>query len=262
MAIFKSGRPSILWKIKNRARRLGLIKQIGSQAEVLTIPIDACRHYCAFRYGSNSFNPYENYIVGLSQGISKFVLKAQFEEFLRFYRPRDFGAVYGLKFSKPIPLWCFPWHAGGPMNPRQGWPDALDDVPDIITHFCERGIRRSRVEEEYFWMERALNTISARGYQPEAMGYITVSEFRGTDRSVYLVTDGNHRLSALVALGHRQVVVKRDTWACVSLADCNTWPQVQLGRYTCQDATALFDIYVKGVDGFVRAPCPAPILDE
>lgn len=229
--------------------------------ETIIIPINQCRHYCGFRYGSDSFNPYENYILALNGGAPLKVIRERFEDFLRFYRPRSFGDVFGLRLPLHIPLWVYPWEHGNQFRSDQGWMKELDQVPDIITHFCELGIKRSRIEEEYTWLERAHKVISTRGYQPEIYGYITVFELKDTDQSIYIVKDGNHRLSTLVALGHNQVCVKRISAECVDREQCRSWPQVVNGNYLLEDALAIFDIYLKGVDGFIRSKIPAMIQE-
>jgi hypothetical protein len=239
-----------------RLRRLIDRPQPGP--ELLTIPIDRCRHYNGYKYGSSAFNPYENYIVGLHRGEDRGVLRRQFEDFLLHFRPRHFGELLRVPLSNRVPLWVYPWHASAGTHPNGGWHETADSVVDIITHFSEQGIQRSKIQGEYFWLERAYDTIATMGYQPRRFSYISVFELRDHDGSVYVVKDGNHRLSSMAAFGHTDVVAAREEVFDLSAHD--RWPQVASGLYSPADAHALVRAYFRGVDGFTRATKSAAIL--
>lgn len=240
-----------------------LTRTLGWQdADMVTVPINRCRHYCAFKYGSGTFNPYENYVVGLHQGQSLDDLRQRFEDFLMYFRPRGFGEMFNIELSRHIPLWIYPWHRGQEFSLDNGWLSDLDKVPDIITHFCEQGIKRSRIEEEYFWLERAYATISAHGYQPYSNSFAEAFELKNEGESVFIITDGNHRISALAALGYQEVKIKLSRRAQVNGKNYKEWPQVRLGTYSEQDALDIFNVYFVGVDGFRRSSQPARILEQ
>jgi hypothetical protein len=226
------------------------------------VPISQCRHYCAFKYGSESFNPYENYIIGLHKGVPIVELRRTFEDFLMYYRPHNFGEVFGIELSRQVPLWVYPWQHDQNFNLKKGWPINLNEVPDIITHFCEQGIKRSRIEEEYFWLERAYTTILRHGYQPSDNSFIEAFELNTENESVFILTDGNHRVSALTALGHKEVMIKVTRSIRWNSETHKKWPQVRLGIYSEQDARKLLKVYFVGIDGFNRANRPAKILEE
>jgi hypothetical protein len=249
-----------LRSIKGRIRRL-IDGPREPRLRVLSIPIDRCRHYNGYRYGASAFNPYENYIVGMQQGVDRAALRARFEDFLLHFRPRDLGELLQVPLSRPVPMWVHPWDARAPIRPHGGWLETAASVEDIITHFSEQGIERSKIAGEYFWLERAFDTIGRMGYQPERFSYINVLELRDGGESVYIVKDGNHRLSSLVAFGHTHVVVSLDLNETVDVAKCARWPHVLSGLYSADDARALARVYFRGVDGFPRSAVPASILD-
>lgn len=235
---------------------------VQQNASIVTVPISQCRHYCAFKYASGSFNPYENYVVGLHKGTPLSELRQRFEDFLMYYRPRNFGEVFDIQLSRHVPLWVYPWNLGRSFNPNNGWLNDLDEVPDIVTHFCEQGIKRSRIEEEYFWLERAYATVSTQGYQPYNGSFIEAREFAKGNERVYLIADGNHRISALAALGHEEVMIKVSKSLRWDGKNHRKWPQVRLGTYSEQDAIELFNVYFVGVSGFRRSNQPARIVEE
>jgi len=250
-----------LRSIKGRIRRL-IDGPREPRLRLVSIPIDRCRHYNGYKYGSSAFNPYENYIVGLQQGVDRGVLRERFEDFLQYFRPRDLGALLQVPLSRPVPMWAYPWDDKAPIRPHGGWLETAASVEDIITHFSEQGIQRSKIAGEYFWLERAFDTIRQTGYQPERFSYINVLELRDGSESVYIVKDGNHRLSSLVAFGHTQVVVSLDLNETVDLGKCARWPRVVSGLYSAADARALARAYFNGIGDFPRAAAPAVILEE
>jgi len=257
MTVVTSG----LRSIKGRIRRL-IVRDQKPRTDLLTVPIERCRHYNGYKYGSSAFNPYENYIVGLHRGVDRAVLRDRFEDFLLHFRPRDLGELLQVPLAHKVPMWVYPWDANAPVRPNGGWVDKVTDVPDIITHFCEEGVRRSKITGEYFWLERAYDTIATMGYQPRRFSYITVFELRDGAQSVFIVKDGNHRLGSLAAFGHTHVLVERDRRNIIDVSHHARWPHVISGRYSPGDAVALFRTYFRGVDDFARAAVPATLLDD
>lgn len=256
MTVVTSG----LRSIKGRIRRL-IDRPRDARSQLVSVPIDRCRHYNGYKYGSSAFNPYENYIVGLHLGLDREVLRDRFEDFLRYFRPRDFGDLLQVPLSNSVPLWAYPWDADATIRPNGGWLDNVEDVPDIITHFSEQGIQRSKIEGEYVWLEGAYKTIATMGYQPRRFSYITVFELRDHDGSVFIVKDGNHRLSSLVAFGHTHVLVARDERETIDLSTHARWPHVVSGLYSAAEALALSRAYFRGVGDFPRSTSAATILD-
>lgn len=228
----------------------------------ITVPISRCRHFCAFRYGSRTFNPYENYLVGLHQGVPRGELQQRFEDFIRYFRPRTFGEVFDIELSRRVPLWLYPWSVAECTDPDRGWLAEPDEVPDIITHFCEKGVLRSRIAEEYRWLEGAYESISKRGYRPRENSYVEAFELNNGNESVYVLTDGNHRVSALAALGHRDVMIKITQSVRWNGGSYLRWPRVRDGTYREKDAMALCAVYFAGVNGFRRSSRPAVFLAE
>ena len=198
----------------------------------------------------------------MHRGLDREILRDRFEDFLRHFRPRDFGELLQVPLSNTVPMWVYPWDANATIRPNGGWLDDVDGVVDIITHFCDRGIQRSKIDGEYFWLERAYNTIATMGYQPRRFSYIDVFEVRDRDQSVFIVKDGNHRLSSLVAFGHTHVLVASDENETVDVSRRARWPHVRSGLYSPADAHAVCRAYFEGVDDFPRAAVPATILDE
>ena len=233
---------------------------------IRSVLLSNCVHYCAFRYGRNEYNPYETYIRSIAEGGGPKLAQARFIEFLQHYRPSDLGEALGCgdELTRKYPLWNFPWDEITParFNLQAGWCDDPDDSPDIITHFSTRGISRHRIEEEFFWLERAWRSIKLRGYRPmRYRSFVRVRTFRRADGTeAHLVLEGNHRVAAMSALGCRSVRVYQASGTTVSEAKCDRWPGVANGYFTRNDALSIFDAYFKGNTNYRTAVSPGAII--
>lgn len=228
----------------------------------VVVPVDRCVHYCAFRYGHGEPHPYERYALALARGEDLAAARAAFADFLRHYRPRDFGAALGVTLSRAYALWDFPWVRGGPE--RAAWVDDPDDAPDIITHFSERGILRFRLEQEFFWAERLHYSLRRFGFQPErADRPIEVRTLLAADGATsHLLLDGNHRLAALVARGAKEVPVRQLARQVVRETELAAWPRVADGTYAPEDARRIFRAYFAGNSTPRTTEVPAPMIPD
>jgi hypothetical protein len=230
------------------------------------VPVGSCVHYGAFRYGRGEFNPYENYVVALAHGEPMNVARERFVDFLRYYRPRHFGEALGISLSREYPLWHYPWLPERRDLPAatKGWAEAPNDVPDILTHFSARGILRARIEEEFLWLERAFYSIREHGYHPDRFaGHIEARKLVAANKEArYLIMDGNHRLSALAALGHATVVVRYRWRMTVQEHALARWPQILDGGYLPEDARRVFQAYFEGNRHPRTTAVAAPVLES
>jgi len=237
-----------------------LQKQTG-RPSTIQIPLRNCVHYCAFRYGRQEINPYENYQIDLCAGIPVIEARRRFIQFLRSYRPHHLGEALGISTTRPYALWVYPWDSEAPGDWNHcGWLEKPEDIPDILTHFCHTGIQSMRIDEEFVWLEKSLSSIKQNGYLPEKFGPARVLELRRRDGAVaYLLLDGNHRAGALVALGCRETLIAhRERIVCENEVD--NWPGVRNGWMTHEDAIAVFNAYFTGNDQWTRSLEPADIL--
>jgi hypothetical protein len=230
----------------------------------IEVPIENCVHFCGFRYGHGDYNPYESYATGLHSGESLDNLRHQFIDFLQHYRPRNMGQALGISLSKHYPLWLYPWKRfpKAKFALSNGWLEDPSQPPDILTHFSDRGILRWRIEEELRWMEHAYVSIKKEGYNPRLhRSYVTVRELRRKDRrGVFLLLDGNHRVSAMSALSFRSVLCKRLCFDIVHEERIESWFGVRKGYYTREDALSIFGAYFTGNHNYRTDSIPAPIL--
>jgi hypothetical protein len=238
--------------------RSWLADRFGSKQ--LNIRIEDCRHYCGFRYAAGSLNPYEAYVAGLHAGREPEELRSQFDDFLVHFRPQSFGELLQIPLPDRIPFWRYPWHEETTVP--SGWIEDVEAVPDILTYYSPAGIKRSKLDEEYSWLEQAYASITTNGYLPERYAFIDVFELKDSGRSVFIVKDGNHRLSVLSVLGIRDVQVKRRRRAVADLSQIASWPQVVSGLYSPEEAEALFRAYFRGVNDPKRSDQPATILER
>lgn len=225
------------------------------------MPIARCVHYGAFRYGHREPHPYESYARLLVCNRDRRSARAGLIEFLQHYRPRSFGEAIGVSLEGRHGLWHFPWLKHRPLD--NGWFDDPLGYPDIITQFCPEGILWFRIEQEFFWLERAVYSIRRNGYKPGGIDGVMGWRFLRTDGTeTFLVLDGNHRVSALAALGHETVeliYLPRDT---VSEQQAACWPQVVAGVFSEADARCVFNAYFSGNPRWRTTDVAAPLLER
>ena len=239
------------WRVRARLRLFG---------RRVTVPIARCVHFGGFRYGLGEPHPYETYVLRAQEGRGA-EARAWLVEFLQHYRPGTLAEALGVQLDRNYDLWQFPWMRDRP--PTNGWlPDPFQ-IPDIITHFSNEGVLWFRIEQEFFWLERALYSIRRYGYKPVNERGIIAWRFLRVDGSeAFLILDGNHRLSALAALGHETVelsYVSRDT---VNERDAARWPQVKANVFTTADAIRVFHAYFDGNRNWRTTSTPAPLLER
>lgn len=255
-------RSNAIIQVLNSNLRTFLFKPRFRQFE---ITIEQCVHYCGFRYGVDEYNPYESYLIDLKNHVPLSFARQRFIEFLLYYRPRHMGEALGMiDLSKAYPLWIYPWQRFDPKasDTQKGWCATSNSCPDILTHFCEAGILSFRIDEEFVWLERALHSVSENGYQPEQnKSYVRIRQFCRLDgKSAYLLLDGNHRISAMSALGYKTVEVQQKSTDVVYESGCDDWHGVQKGFYSREDALRIFNVYFEGNHNYRTATSPAQII--
>ena len=229
----------------------------------LEIPLASCVRHTGFRFGCQEFNPLENRAHALHRGGSLHGSRRKFVEFLRHYRPRGMAEALGIELREHCPLWAYPWWKipADRLSPGYGWFENPEDGPDIITHFSEAGILAHRIDQEFFWQEQAVWMIGKHGYRSDRYSYIEVCELRRPGHPpAFIVLDGNHRISALSALGHESVRVLRDRALVVHEDRLADWPGVRSGRVRPDDAHAIFMAYFRGNSRWRTTEVPARII--
>lgn len=230
-----------------------------------TVELGSCVHFGGFRYGRGDYNPYETYLHMLAHGTEVAAARARFVEFLQHYRPRHLGEALGVELRRAYPLWQYPWSRTEVQTAAgvAGWFHDPDDCPDILTHFSLRGIPHSRIEEEFAWLEGSLASVRRHGFQPRAFRSSILSRrlIRADGRVAYLIHDGNHRLSALSALGVAQLRLTYVPMATVNEARLAQWPLVRRGRVDAEDARRVLAVYFDGNHAFRTQESPAPVIE-
>lgn len=245
-----------------KIRLVPVIRSLVDQlATVRAIQIDRCYHYRGFRYGGFGNNPYEDYIIGLSRGEELMVLRRRFAETILNCRPRGFAAALQIDIG-PWPLWEFPWQRASERP--IGDVESPNDNPDVVTHYCAKGVLVSQINREFGWLEGAWRSIRDTGYKPSQLGYIRCLELRWPGRpSHYIVLDGNHRLSALHAMGVHTVQVAIVWHRTIDRSQVGSWYRVRDRSLSELEALAIFDCYFRSANPPLREQNQAQlIIDE
>ncbi|QSA99629.1 hypothetical protein JWZ98_13115 [Methylomonas sp. EFPC1] len=211
---------------------------------ICDIQIEDCVHYRGFRYGGFGSNIYEDYIISLLAGEDISTIKKEFVFRVLLYNGSDFGSALGLTLDRVYRPWLFPWLFAPYYISHNYYFDLYNayDNPDIICHFSFDGVLASHINREFVFLERALEKIS-EGYQPDAYGYVTVAKMMLGSQVRYLVLDGNHRISALHALGYKTVRARVLGAWLARRSLMYIWPGVITNYFAIEDALKIFDRY-------------------
>lgn len=207
-----------------------------------SIPVKDCVHFRGFRYGGFGNNIYEDYILGLANNVDIEQLRAIFIKRVLAYKGTDFSSALNIKLTKKYTSWIYPWSS---TILRKNTPTNYSPVenPDIICHYSQEGILASHINREFFWLERAYSAIASAGYKPESYGYINLYCLRNESEKRYLVIDGNHRLSALHALGINKIKANVAHPLLWNKKISKIWPGVITKKFLHEDAIAIFERY-------------------
>ena len=237
-------------KIQRRLRYFNPLQTSKKRWVRQKIRLADCVSYHGFHYQNQSEHPLQKYALGLVQNLEIRFLRAQFIEFLQFYRPENAAQAMGLPGLDPsFPMWIYPWQPlhGSEFVARRAWRTSPAECPDILTHFCDDGIPSFRIEEEWLWTERALDSLRAYGYRPERFGFMRAQTLRAKNGELaHLLLDGNHRAAALCAQGVADVEVLIDERAQVNEAEVNNWPGVKNGYFEREAALQIFHGFFEG----------------
>jgi hypothetical protein len=234
-------------------------KKSKTKETVIEIPIKGCIHYCGFQYGMSTYNPYETYIMGLANNKNIRDLRKQFIEFLIHYRPHKCAEALNIKLSHDFAMWTYPWQQVSKdylFDTTRYWFDDLDGIADLMTHFSDKGILSYRIDEEFMWLDRALFAVGNKGFLSGY--YVKVLQMRKQDTNAYLLLDGNHRVSALTALGYDTVPAK--ITEIVSEDDVGNWHAVKNGFMSEKDAMCIFNAYFRTNTDYMVGKKPAKII--
>ena len=215
---------------------------------IKNVALSDCVHFRGFRYGGFGNNIYEDYILGLRDGIELRKLRMLLINRVLGLKANTWEAALGIKLNGNHRSWSFPW--GFYSVPVDFEPTASNN-PDVICHFSSEGVLASHLNREFFWLERAFQSMQI-GYMPDRYGYIQLLTLQKKGQRRFIVLDGNHRISAMHALGitHFDAQCK---W--VGLRDsryARIWPSVLIGHISLGDALNIFNRY------FVNTNLPLP----
>ena len=223
------------------------------------VPLDRCYHYRGYRYGGFGNNPYEDFILGLAGGGQAEILRREFAWRVLNCRARSMGEALQIDIID-WPLWEYPW-ARRPASSRREFDEPRDN-PDVMCHFSAPGVLASHINREFGWLEGAWRNISGQGYRPRQYGFVRCVELDAGEASSYLVVDGNHRLSALHALGETSLEVELLRFRKVRRDRAEAWPRVRDGSIGLGHALRVFDRYFAQRNPPLVARHPAALIAD
>lgn len=253
----------MIWRLKNRLRYLAP-HTLGRDPWIRRMAaLSDCVSFHAFHYERRSVHPLQKYAIGLVEGADIRELRAQYLEFLRYYRPVNAAQAWGLPdLDASLPMWIFPWKRALQHDfvGRRAWRDSPVRCRDVLTNFSDEGILSYRLEEEWMWSERTHDSLRLHGYKPSRGVLRAHTLFADDGRMAHLLMDGNHRAAALCAQGIETVEIWSERKFQVYENQVEKWPGVVSGQFSRASALQIFHRFIDGNDCAVTTNTPAPIV--
>lgn len=220
---------------------------IYSRSTVLRVSLDKCRDLQATAY-INDFHPF---VEVLKEYEKKNDLKYENSILKKFYdnfQPKNSEEAFFVKKGRAPGLrkgWTNrPWD-----NPREGRLVFVDKA--VETRLGGNHFHGPNTEEfgesEFKRLVKVYNTMKNIGYYPEMFtdGYITGYLLLKENDYRFVVTEGQHRVAALAALGYNEIVCRfnqRDVYPqIVKFEGLKKWRQVANGFFNRPLATKIFE---------------------
>ncbi|ABR46958.1 TPR repeat-containing protein [Alkaliphilus metalliredigens QYMF] len=236
------------------------LETINSKSDVIEVEIEKCRDKFAFGYEEHGWHPFvalaQEYLEKENLTYEESILKMYYEKF----QPQNLQQAL-----------LDPKHS--PLNPiNKGWigyPWTWNTRNKVI---IDQKFGETRPGGNHFFgpnshefgkneFQRIIincELIKSVGYQPEgfADGYISGYMLKTKGDYRFIVTEGQHRMAALVALGYKTIkcrfIQKEEYPRVVNIKDSKRWPQVINGAYSKKVAEKIFNMFFEN-DGRERA---------
>ncbi|GAB1408848.1 hypothetical protein MASR1M90_00020 [Desulfovibrionales bacterium] len=193
-------------------------------------------------------NIYEDYIVGLVNNADLDFLRIQFIKRILGSRTKFLAETLDLKLKKQYYNWDYPWNFRSKKNHIY----SAYSNPDIVCHTSKEGVLISHINREFIWLEQALRQIKNFGYLPDKYSYITVLKLKYYDNRSYIVLDGNHRISALSALGYKRCKVRIFNKFFLNFRYRFLWITLLNQKYSIGDAEKVFLRYFRDTNPIIN----------
>jgi hypothetical protein len=223
----------------------------GDSRHVSLIDMQKVRYFGGLSYSDNQ----HHFVKYLNRGIK------ELENYYASHQPRDnferhfiFPYVYGAgsaQYDNPQSadfqaILSLPWNA---------CPTEYLGEEGLNENHGHQGfgpVSQEKLSLESKRLTKTFKSIKKQGYSPvlargHLRGYLLINDEHPDREFRFLVTDGQHRVACLAALGWNEVPVKfqEDQPRAFFLSELNLWPQVRNGTYSIEHARGIFMAYFR-----------------
>lgn len=224
----------------------------GTSIPSPVIEVDA-RAIRTFPFGFREVNPFVGACCLILKGESDSrVAAALREEHYRHEFKSAAKVLFGLSGVMNEQLDAYPaWGAVLPWQPWGASEAAERNAPDSGGWQHGGPVTQVKLMSEVTRYREVLESIQRDGYAPDESsvdGHVGAQALVHPNRpAAYLVSDGNHKLAALLALNSTRIpIALRRRPAIVRRSEVNLWPNVRTGLFEAQEALEIFDNLIAG----------------
>lgn len=243
----------------------------GGRSVLLRVPLARCRHlnWHAYSCTSDSPSPFIQTLLQYQSGACTRYADSPLARFYLAVQPQSAAEHMGLSApSFPELSAIGPGGAIWPWRPVHPAARAARRELEVTVENREHGARfgfgdgdpfygpvsQRKGELEFRRLIRAFENIKRQGFRvdPYGLDNITVTCLypdEPNNRCYVVASGGQHRLAALTALGHEDVVVQLSPEGCggiIRAGDAEHWPAVRSGYLTIKEATGIFNRLIAG----------------
>lgn len=253
---------------------IALIYRSGGNPVFIRVPIEQCRiHvFLSFRCAIDSPSPFVRVLLDYLSGHVRTYRTSALEDFYQNYHPKSARDFMGIPASNDQALATlspfaaiWPWSTDTPIVRQSGWRSWTTrenaaygaDIDWRHGNPYFGPVSSAKGEFEYQRSINVLKLMQSKRYGRDIPNHDNISAFclikqiGSATQARYVINGGNHRVAALVALGHSHVSIQigpANDPCVIHRQDVDHWPAVTRGIITRREALIMFDRAFDGVD--------------
>lgn len=241
---------------KKRFNITSFKEALKSDSTVLEVDIEKCLDKYGFSYHDSGFHPFTAVTKELAANSDLSYNESVLKRYYELFQPKDLLTMLDLKHNKKYKDgWIgYPWLWNEKKRVKKA-PTQGETRPGG-NHFFGPNTDNFG-NDELNRLKHNLENVKEIGYLPElfADGFISGYLLKNKHDYRFIVTEGQHRMAVLAALGYSKIRVRynpaEEYPTVVELKHVKKWPQVRNNAYTKKEAELLFEHFFS-LDGTER----------
>ncbi|WNF36578.1 hypothetical protein RJD24_19490 [Bacillaceae bacterium IKA-2] len=220
----------------------------SSRSTIVEVDISKCCDKYGFSYNEEGFHPFVETIKQYRENKNVTYDASVLKKFYQLFKPRNLSEAFFYNEDQALSLLKKGW-VGYPWLWNEKLRVIVEDNPGETrpggNHFFGPNTDKFGIAE-MGRLTTSCEMLDNIGYLPElfADGYVTGYMLKYKDDYRFIITEGQHRIAAIAALGYKKIECRfsqSDQYPrIVDFKDVKKWPQVKNGTYSRKSAEKVF----------------------